>query len=193
MAVSIGVNDVTDYLQVSWETGTAPSLAASAIIDGLEADLRGWLRRPLAVAQFVERSPDVRVTGGGLLRVTQTPVVEVLSLSVDGRAAVLGSEFDLRREGIAYFGPRWGYTDLVVDYRAGLTGDDPGSDFGSFLRSQMIRKAAAVCNKVVREDQAGLDSLSVEGTTYRWSSAAGETWADDELKRFARFRRRVKR
>lgn len=188
----VSPEDVFDYLG---QTPTDVMLTgASIILDGLQADLEAFLRKPIVPRTFTEDHRTIRLDSCGRWRPRNLPILAVSSVTVDGVALVLDQDWSWASDWIG-IGVRWTLSASVT-YTAGMDGDDPTSTFGAFLRAQLIRKAAAVVNKVIREDQAGLGTLQVEGTSYSWAGViAGnrETWTDDELDRFRTYRRRIVR
>lgn len=192
----IDVEDVTDYLSLSYASTAASTAAVEAIIGGLEADLQGYIRRPLVPTSFTETDPDIRVDRG-TIKVRNQPVISIASFTIDGVAQVDGTNYVRERYGVSSIDflsvPALGTLRpaLSISYTAGLPGDDPASEFGAFVKAKLVQKAAAIVNKVVREDSAGTSSTSVEGTSLRWDTT--ETWSEQELKRFDRWKRRFVR
>lgn len=179
------------------DPGTAYEEGLESILEGLEADLREYLGRPLVVGPFTEENP--RVDRLGQVRVRNTPLRTVTAFTIDA-TAIPSDQYQIKTWGLTGIAPSFLPSPLIspvptvsIAYTAGLRGDDPDDPdgFGQVVRTRLIRKALAVYNKVIREDQAGVDSSSIEGTTIKWATT--ETWSEEELARFRRWKKRTVR
>lgn len=194
MAV-ISTEDLRVYLNLS-ALSAGQTLAASAIIDGLEADLEAYLKRPL-VETTVEDEV-VTMDRRGTIRLRETPVRSVTVFSVDGTA----------QDASTYEVVSWGLKDvfpgfmpsplispapvLLATYVAGLDGEDPTSVFGRQARGVLLRVAAREFNRAVRQDAEGLERLSVEGTSMSFVNPGGGL-SEEDLAKFTRWKKRVVR
>lgn len=197
----ISVEDVVIYMSRAYDANAASTTAASAIVDGLEADLETYLKRPLVEEDVVDEEAQIDPRSG-LVRLARTPVISVSSLAIDGAVQAASS----------YTVKAWGIKDVfypflpnpliasepvvTVSYRGGLPGADEGSAFGKKARATLKRAAARDVAQVVFEQAAGVARFSVEGTSVEFhggvkAGAGGLT--TDELKAFDRWRRRVAR
>lgn len=197
----ISVEDVTVYMARQFDAGAASATAASAIIDGLEGDLRAYLKRPLVEADVTDEVAKVdRRTGR--VRLARTPVVSVASFSVDG-TVLDPTAYTTEAWGIhEVFTPFWPSSSIVADpvvlvsYRGGLPGQDPESDFGAKARATLKRAAARDIAQIVFEQAPGVARLAVEGTdiSFHGGVKAGKGGlTEDELAEFSRWKRRVVR
>lgn len=195
----VTVEDVTDYMALSFVEGHASVTAASAIIDGIEADLRTYVRRPIVETSFVDQVVTIRRDGGVLL--TNTPVKEVTAFSVDGEAIDL-DEYEVTAWG---FHVRWPFMAsplisprpvVLVSYVGGLPGNDATSDFGRQARAVIKRAAARDIAQVVIEKAPGVARFNVEGTDISFTGgvkAGAGGLLDAEKDQFKRFKRKVYR
>lgn len=178
----------------------ANEAAATEIIEGLEADLEAYLKRPLVPTVVTDEV--VTVVGSGTVYPRSTPVISVESFTIDG-TLIDPTQYGIRPFGIVdlvavgFPSPLIsGAPALLLDYTGGLPGDDPEDPFTKKARATLLRAAARDYNQVVREDLAGVARAGVEGTNYEFhggvkAGAGGLT--DDELARFSRWKRRIVR
>lgn len=195
----VSVEDVTDYMALSFEEGSASATAASAIVQGIEGDLRTYLRRPLEETTVTDEV--VKIDSQGRVRLALDPLREVTAFSVDGTPVEVTS-YEVKPTGITV---RWPFFAspliapspvILVSYIAGLTGEDPNSDFGRAARSAIKRVSARDVAQVVLEKAPGVARLNVEGTAIDFTGGvkAGKGgWFEEELKGLSRFRRKVYR
>lgn len=193
----IDVEALSVYMNLSLAGGA--SAAASAIIDGLEADLEAYLRRPLVETTVTDEA--VKVDRRGNVRFKKTPVRSVTAFSIDG-TAVSDASWSAESWGLSNLsavhlaGPLGTDPVLTASYVAGLPGEDPTDEFTRKARATLLRAAARDVNQVVRQDAAGLATLLVEGTQMSFhggvkGGAGGLT--DEEKAQFSRWKRRVVR
>lgn len=192
----ISVEDVVVYMARHFDSTAASTTAASAIIDGLEADLEAYLKRPLVEEDVTDEVAKVdRRTGQ--VRLARTPVVSADALTVDG-VLVPATDYRVETYGITeVFTPFWPVSPNAVDpvvlvsYRGGLPGQDPTSAFAKKARGVLLRAAARDITQVVFEQASGVSRLAVEGTTIDFQGKGGLT--DAEKAEFSRWKRRVVR
>lgn len=199
MTAIIDAQDLAGYMKRAIEADSDDETAANEIIDGLEADLEAYVKRPI-VPTLVEDEA-IEITHFGRVFLSATPVVEVTALSFDGTAITSYTQESYGLSGLSpVFTPPVlaGPTIFpLVSYRGGLPGDDPASTFGKKARAVLLRAAARDFNQVVRQDLAGVSRANVEGTSLEFhggvrAGAGGLT--DAELAGFQRWkRRRVRR
>lgn len=187
----VSPEDVRVYLNLS-ALSAGQTSAASAIIDGLEADAEEFFRRPVRIGTFTE-APPVRPNYDGRLRFRKTPVLSISAFSVDGDP-VTADYYNMTAWGVEDLRlvPGSSLTSppvLSVTYAAGLDGEDPEGDFGKPFRSKLLRASARVFAKVVKDDAIGVEDLSTEGYRARYV-AGGEFWLQGELDSMSRWRRR---
>lgn len=191
----IDVDDLADYMNLSIEGGQAT--AASIIIDGLEADLEAYVRRPLVRTEVEDET--VKVDAAGRVRFRHTPVREVTSFSVDG-VAVTADSWTAETWGLSGLSfvhlssPLQTDPVLLASYVAGLPGEDLDDPFTRKARATLLRAASRDFNQVIRQDAAGIARLGIEGTSMDFhggvkAGAGGLT--ENELEGFKRWRRRV--
>lgn len=200
MTAIIDAQDLARYLKRAIVADSAEALAADEIIDGLEADLETYLKRPLVPTTVTDEV--VSVNRDGRIFLKATPVVSVTTFTVDGTAVDVAQ----------YAVETWGINDvwpgflpsplispepaLLATYVGGLPGDDPTSAFARKARATLLRAAARDYNQVVREDLAGVSRASVEGTSLEFhggvrAGAGGLT--DAEMESFKKWKRRTVR
>lgn len=177
----------------------AKAAAVQEIIDGLEGDLEGYLKRPLVPTAFEDEEVSVR---NGIVYPRWTPIISVEAFDYSG-TAVTADQYALKDYGLVDIWPGFLPSPLIspaplllLSYTAGLPGDDPTSAFGRKARATLLRAAARDYNQVVREDLAGLARAGVEGTNYEFhggvrAGAGGLT--EDERAQFKRWKRRTVR
>lgn len=185
----VSPTEVKEYLGLS----SVNTTAASAIIDGLVGDLEAYLGRPATIGTFSE-APVLPSRWTGRIRLRRTPVRTVTSFTVDGTA--VDSDY--------YALKSWGLADvallgvpstlvsqpvLAITYTAGLDGENESDPFGAAVKGKLLRKAAAIYQKVIGDGAAGADSVSSEGESVRYV-AGDDTWTEAELKTLSRFKRR---
>lgn len=193
----ITVGDLTDYMNLSLDTGA--TTAASAIIDGLEADLEAYVRRPLVPTEITAEV--VRVDGRGKVLFKKTPVLSVASFSIDATvvspAGYVVETWGLSQlSGVGLVSPFAAPPVLTASYVGGLPGDDPTDVWTRKARATLLRAAARDVNQVVRQDAAGVARLSVEGTAmdFHGGVKAGKGGlTEDEKAEFNRWKRRIVR
>jgi hypothetical protein len=178
----------------------ADEAAATEIIEGLEADLEAYLKRPLVPTIITDEV--VTVVGHGTVYPKSTPVLSVEAFTLDG-SPIDSTSYAIRPFGlvdlvsIGFPSPLiTGAPVLLLDYTAGLPGDDAADAFTRKARATLLRAAARDYNQVVREDLAGVARAGIEGTNYEFhggvkAGAGGLT--DDEMARFSRWKRRTVR
>lgn len=189
----VEVSDLATYLKRTIDGDN--EAAAQSIIDGLEADLEAYLKRPLT--ETTVTAERVKVNGRGRIYSRSTPVRSVTSLTVDGQ--LVGA--DLYKVEAWGVGDIWyGFLpspliapapDIRLTYVAGLPGEDPEDPFTKAAKAAITRIAARDYNQVVREDLAGVRTASIEGTSLSFVGTGG--WNLDELERFKRWKRRIVR
>ncbi len=189
----ISSTDLGAYLGRPIAAG-AQANAATSIIDGLEADLETYLKRPL-VPTTVEDEV-VKIGEDGKVYLKATPVASVSAFTIDGVAVDV----------VDYAVERWGFTtwtsvgptlnlaapSILASYVGGLSGDDPTSEFGRKAKATLLRAAARDFNQVVREDLAGVSRASVEGTSLDFHGTGGGL-TDAEKESFKKWKRRTVR
>jgi hypothetical protein len=178
----------------------ANEAAATEIIDGLEADLEAYLKRPLVPTEITDE--EVTIDTLGRVYTKATPVSAVAAFTVDG-TAVSADAYLIRPYGLTYVSPVFLPSPLIspapvmlLDYTGGLPGDDPTDPFTRKARATLLRAAARDYNQVVREDLAGVARAGVEGTNLEFhggvkAGAGGLT--EDEMAKFNRWKRRIAR
>ena len=197
----VSVEDVTVYMARHFDAGAASATAASAIIDGLEGDLRTYLKRPLTEEDVTDETAKVD-RRRGVVHLARTPIVSVASMTIDG-ADIASDLYRVETWGITdVFTPFWPAPlvspdpVVVVSYRGGLPGQDPDSDFGQKARGTIKRAAARDIAQVVFEQAPGVARLAIEGTSidFHGGVRAGKGGlTEDELAEFSRWKRRVVR
>lgn len=166
--------------------------SAQTILNGVQSELEGWLRRPVQVHRFQEL---VSVRDGAIYPAV-TPIQHVYSLAHMNQAGQPGPAIprfvnnalfqgkNFIEYGRYYGNHGYGYTDrLMLDYAAGINGDKhPG------LKVAILRVAS-------REFTGKLDgSMTIQSLDGRAPDSPEPTtrgWQEAELKQFDHLRRRV--
>lgn len=191
----IDAQDLAGYMKRTITPNSEDETAANEIIDGLEADLEAYLKRP--IVPTVVANEKVKITPTGKAFLSATPVVTVTSFAYDGTAI---ENYSLESYGFSGLSSVFTPPTLagptifpLVSYTGGLPGDDPASTFGKKARAVLLRVANRDFNWVVRQDLGGVSLANVEGTQL---SAAGGVkggrggFHEDELEGFIRWKRR---
>lgn len=202
MTAIIDAQDLARYMKRTIQADSDEANAANEIIDGLEADLEAYVKRPISLVTVTnEEIPEVHHPGKVFLR--QTPVRDVTAVNYDGTVLTGYSveTWGLSNVALVFLPPASSLSGSVprptVSYTAGLPGDDPTTTFGKKARAVLLRAAARDFNQVIRQDLAGVSRANVEGTSLEFhggvrAGAGGMT--DAELAGFQRWkRRRVRR
>jgi len=123
MAAIVTAAELADWLGRADPFTETQTVAAETLLAGTQAQMEGWLGRPLGLARVTERG----VWDGQLLRLTRTPVDTVHTVTVDGTAVTDG--WEVRGGGGVWFTgiPVWhlsltGAPVAEVDYTGGLSG-----------------------------------------------------------------------
>lgn len=192
----ISASDVEDALGLSFTPKQVAQV--EAILDGLEADLEAFLKRPL-VPTLVE---DEGVTPGETgIHLRSTPVREVHEIKVQG-AAIVPLGYVVNAWGLSDVSWLWAYpVDLItglplvtITYTGGLAGDDPRDLFARKARTGLLRAAKRIVYQEVLERAPGVARMNVEGTQIDFTGGvhAGEGgWLEGELAAFRRWKKRI--
>lgn len=175
---------------------TDAKVAAEAILEGLEGDLRSFLGRPLIETTVEDEA--VRPTSKGTLNLRKTPVVSVSEFSVDG-TVIDPADYVVRPWGITgvygiVLAPvtlTAGEPIIRASYVGGLPGNDDESEFFLAAKPVILRAASRDLNQFVRQDAAGLRTLSVEGTSMAFIGSGG--LLDSEKDSLRRWKKRTVR
>lgn len=158
------------------------------LIGDVEAELAGWLGRPLTVRTVVGERPGLvgwRWPVGVMIPLEATPVtsvsrVEVGGVDVTADAVVRG--WGLLLPWAVATTVEW--DEVVVDYTGGLAGSDPTSDFGAALRGVVADLVIGRLGRLT-EQTTGVSRMSAEG----FSVDVDAEWEDRVRRRLARWRR----
>lgn len=198
MSQIIDVEALRVYMKLtSWETGA--SAAADEIIDGLEADLEAFVRRPLVSTEVTDEV--VKIDRRGRAQFKNTPVRSISEFKIDGDV-VVETAYTVETWGISnvtafgFSSPLGAQPVVLASYVGGLPGEDPTDGFTRKARATLLRAASRDVNQVVRQDAAGVARLTVEGTSIEFhggvkAGAGGLT--QDEKDQFLRWKRRITR
>lgn len=186
--------DIATFLRLG-TLNVDQAAAAQSIIDGLVGDLEAFLGRPATIRQFTE-TPRFPVTWSGAINLRNRPVRSILAVAANG---VPITAYFLDGMGLAGVSlpPTSPWPPVVsVTYTAGLDGENIKDDFGRAVRGKLLRVAARSFAKIVKDDNIGVTSVSVEGYNVRYAGDVGnmnasvDGWTDGELWSLSRWKQR---
>lgn len=164
--------------------------SAQTILDGVQSELEGYLRRPVQV----HRIQEVVSVKNGAIYPAVTPIQHIYSLTPMNAQGGMGrpeprftnNVFSQGKNYIEYghyYGIEYGYNRLWLDYAAGINGDkNPG------LKTAILRVAS---REFVGKLDGSMTITSLDGRAPDSPEPTTRGWSEEELKKFDHLRRRV--